>query len=108
MIVHSLMVYLCDKQKECKNRRSCGVFCNHTTDPDHAKNGMVHSPEETKGRFDEQHIALDNDEWLKIDKAMISVCDAIYLLCGWDESNGCEIERRYADELGLMIMEEGA
>ena len=34
MIVHSLMVYLCDKQKECKNSRSCGVFSNHTTDPE--------------------------------------------------------------------------
>ena len=52
------------------------------------------------------HINLDNDEWLTLDKAMISVCDAIYLLRGWDESDGCGIERKYADELGLMIMEE--
>ena len=61
MIVHSLMVYLCDKQKECKNSRSCGVFCNHTTDPDHAKNGTVHSPEETKDRFDELPVFESNN-----------------------------------------------
>ena len=61
MIVHSLVVYLCDKQKECKNSRSCGVFCNHTTDPDHAKNGTVHSPEETKGRFDELPVFESNN-----------------------------------------------
>ena len=52
------------------------------------------------------HINLDHDEWLTLDKAMISVCDAIYLMRGWDESDGCEIERKYADELGLIIMEE--
>ena len=61
MIVHSLMVYLCDKQKECKNSRSCGVFCNHTTDPEHAKNGAVHSPGEAKGRFDELPIFERNN-----------------------------------------------
>lgn len=58
MIVHSLVMYLCDKQKECKNSRSCGVFCNHTTDPDHAKNGAIKTPAEIAGRFD----AVVNDE----------------------------------------------
>jgi len=37
-------------------------------------------------------------EWLK-------VCDAVYLVPGWEESEGTQKEIRVADELGIPVIE---
>lgn len=49
---------------------------------------------------------LDRDEMLRLDKAYLSVCDAIYLLGGWERSEGCSLEVEWAREMKLEIMHE--
>ena len=47
-------VYLCDRQKSCKNSAfCCQEYCSRTSDPDHAKNGAIKTPQEAAERFDE-------------------------------------------------------
>ena len=47
-------VYLCDRQRECKDSAfCCRGYCSRTTDPDHAKNGAIKTSQEAVGRFDE-------------------------------------------------------
>lgn len=49
------IVYVCDKKKKCANTLGCGspeknnqgIYCNHTLDPNHAKNGVCDNPEES-------------------------------------------------------------
>lgn len=51
MMVESKIFYICDKKKNCNKSASCGKYCNHTSDSEHAKNGEIHTPSETVGRF---------------------------------------------------------
>lgn len=51
----------------------------------------------------------DSKEWTYkeyIDMALdkLRMCDAIYLLEGWSDSNGAKFERAYAELVGLKIM----
>ena len=43
--------------------------------------------------------------WLGYDKEWLRVCDAVFLLPGWKESEGAKEEYRLAKKLGLKIME---
>lgn len=53
-MVEFKVFYLCDRQKSCKNSAFCCLgFCSRTSDPDHAKNGVINTPQEAVGRFDE-------------------------------------------------------
>lgn len=45
-------------------------------------------------------------DFMHIDLAMIKVCDAIYMLKGWEESRGAKIEHCFAQMLGLEIIYE--
>lgn len=47
---------------------------------------------------------IDGWEWedyLRLDLRLITECDAIYLLPGWENSRGARLEVHVADELGL-------
>lgn len=46
------------------------------------------------------------DEYIKIDLALLSLCDTIYMLNGWEQSKGANIERDYAIQNGLTILTE--
>lgn len=45
-------------------------------------------------------------EFMAIDGELLRLCDAIYLLENWQDSNGAKVEKEYAESLGLKIMYE--
>ena len=49
---------------------------------------------------------LEHDEYMAIDLTMLSLCDAIYMLRGWEESNGAKIELAQAIKDGKKIILE--
>lgn len=36
------------------------------------------------------------DEYMKLSMCLLEMCDAIYMLVGWQESNGAKMELKYA------------
>lgn len=61
MMTESKIFYICDKRKRCGDGASCGKYCNHTSDPEHAKNGVINTPAEIDaGRFDEWPVTDEN------------------------------------------------
>lgn len=50
---------------------------------------------------------LDYEDYMKIDLAMVEVADAIYLLDGWQNSNGAKRELAHAIELNLNVYRQG-
>lgn len=50
-------------------------------------------------------VDLDYDEYLEIDLLMLRMCDAIYMLDDWKESNGARVERAAAVEYGLTVID---
>lgn len=46
------------------------------------------------------------DEHMKRDLEMLAECDAIYMLTGWERSNGCRIEFNAAVKAGKKITYE--
>ena len=47
---------------------------------------------------------LAHEEYLSICLSMIDVCDAIFMLTGWQKSDGAVMEREYAERTGKKIM----
>lgn len=47
---------------------------------------------------------LTYEEYMYIDLAMITVCDAIYVLPCWEDSPGAKREIRFADALGKEVI----
>ena len=47
------------------------------------------------------------EEYMQIAMTMLSMCDAIYLLEGWEQSRGSNREYGYALAKGMKIMKEG-
>lgn len=45
-------------------------------------------------------------EYMRIDLAMVYVCDCIYMMKGWENSRGAKIEQFYAELLGKEIIYE--
>lgn len=52
--------------------------------------------------------SLNYEDFMTIDFAMISVCDAIYMLKGWEESPGAKREFAYAKAMNKKIIYEGS
>ena len=50
---------------------------------------------------------LDYEDYMRIDFAMVEVSDAIYLLDGWQNSNGAKRELAHAIELNLNVYRQG-
>ncbi len=49
----------------------------------------------------------DEDVWLKGDIEILKRCDAIYMLKGWETSEGSKKEYNIAIEMGLEIIYQG-
>ncbi len=50
---------------------------------------------------------LKHEEFMHICKAQIDLCEALYMLNGWENSNGCRQEFEYASRQGISITFEG-
>jgi len=46
------------------------------------------------------------EEYMSIDMFLLSMCDAIYMLPGWQQSRGANREYGYALAKGFIILEE--
>lgn len=49
---------------------------------------------------------LDHDGYMVTSIAMLSLCDTVYLLNGWENSDGAKEELLYALQHGYTIMKE--
>lgn len=67
------------------------VFCPHTMTRDIARN------------FARE---LTWEDWLTTDIAWLSMCDAIHMLPGWQDSKGASYEYMVARALGLVVFGE--
>lgn len=45
-------------------------------------------------------------EYMRIDLAMVYVCECIYMMKGWENSRGAQIEQFYAELFGKEIIYE--
>lgn len=43
------------------------------------------------------------ESYIKICKSMIEEADAVYMLLGWENSEGAKIEKAHAEKLGKLI-----
>lgn len=46
-------------------------------------------------------------QYMDIDLVLLGMCDAIYMLDGWEKSEGAKLEHRYAETMGLVIINGG-
>lgn len=46
------------------------------------------------------------EEYMKIALTMLNMCDAIYMLLSWKDSNGAKIEHEKAMEKGMILLYE--
>lgn len=77
-------------------------FCNAETDlrkrgyvPLNPARVMAQLPEET-----------EYQEYLDVSLSLLSLCDEIYLLSGWENSNGSSLELAYAKAFGMDIHDD--
>lgn len=50
-----------------------------------------------------ESVKLEYEEYMKLDLAMLEICDAIYMLPGWSNSRGALIEQQRAIELEMVV-----
>lgn len=48
----------------------------------------------------------DYDLYLKGDMEIIKRCDAVLLNDGWENSKGCQMERSFAESMGIPVYED--
>ena len=51
-------------------------------------------------------LPLEYDEYMKLDLMLLDMCDAIYMMNGWEKSKGACIEFGYAVAKELIILSE--
>ena len=56
--------------------------------------------------FDDKLPQLTYEEYMKLDLALLDMCEVIYMLEGWKKSFGANREYGYALAKGLKIVEE--
>jgi hypothetical protein len=58
------------------------------------------------GRAAAENADLDHEEYMEIAFTLLRMCDAIYLMPGWEDSRGCQMEKVYAENRGMKILTE--
>lgn len=51
---------------------------------------------------------LSHKDFMNLSFALMELCDAAYFMPGWKESEGCNMERIYAQNMGMTILEGDA
>lgn len=51
-------------------------------------------------------LPLNYEQYMKLDFRLLEMCDAIYMLKGWQESKGAKAELCYAKALGKIVKYE--
>ena len=46
------------------------------------------------------------EEYMMMSLTMLSMCDAIYMLTGWQQSEGAKLEHQYAETCKMLILKE--
>lgn len=46
-------------------------------------------------------------QFMEIDLKLLTMCDAVYMIPGWEESEGAKTEKQLAEALGLVILNGG-
>lgn len=68
------------------------------------RNGFdVFCPHKNTAGF-EQYTDLTYDRFIEMDLNILERCDAIYMMQGWEDSNGAKIEKEYAEEIDLPVI----
>lgn len=49
-------------------------------------------------------LKLTYEEIIAMCTEILQACDAIYLCAGWENSKGCRIEKKIAEELGMEVL----
>lgn len=49
---------------------------------------------------------MKTEDWLAIDLALLNVCDAIYMMKGWQDSKGANRELGFAMGAGMKVIYE--
>lgn len=57
-------------------------------------------------KIEEQLPNLTYEEYMRLDMCYLSICNAIYLLKGWEKSCGANREYGYALARGYQVMKE--
>lgn len=52
--------------------------------------------------------SVTHAEYMTVSIALLSICDAIYMMQGWQQSEGCKQEYKYASEHGYKIFYQEA
>lgn len=55
-------------------------------------------------RVDDAFRSLKYEEYIQLDLLLLEMCDAIYMLTGWQNSQGASLEREYARIMGKEII----
>ena len=51
-------------------------------------------------------VGFEHSEYMKVCLPMVGICDAIYLLNGWESSRGANMEKDYAESWGKLVIFE--
>ena len=68
-----------------------------------AKGHTVYNPAATCATLP---LGTKYEEYMKIALTMLNMCDAIYMLLTWKDSNGAKIEYAKAMEKGMILLYE--
>ena len=70
--------------------------------------GVICPHKNTSGfeKFEKIWKDLSSDTWITMDLTILERCDAIFMLRGWKESKGANIEYTLAKSLGIQIFHE--
>lgn len=49
---------------------------------------------------------LSYEEYIRIDLVLLEMCDAVYMLKGWQDSKGAQLEYHYANALKKLIIQK--
>lgn len=47
-----------------------------------------------------------HSDYMRVSLTLMDLCDAIYFIDGWKESKGCNMEKKYAENIGLKVLKE--